>query len=108
MSVCASRTFNKSFVARAAFLLANVAVRLSNTAPAAGTALNVLTTTLCAEYTDSTPPNVTIVVQCAPSLQTFKYVIVQSMNTTPSAVCLTEVQVFSGERLTILFRSTSI
>ena len=91
------RTLSSS--CHAEYLLPNFFfIRLSNTTPNANLPLNVSTTALCAQYNGSIPPATTFTIQCAASQQAFLYVIVQSQNAS-TAICLTEVEVFSGEWL---------
>jgi len=76
-----------------AFRLNNFVVGLTNDDPATTPPVFMSSYTLCAQYDGSVAAGASVTVTCAPSAETFRYVIVQGSIT--EAICLLEVAVFA-------------
>jgi len=75
--------------------LDNFVVGLTNDNPVTTSPVYKSSYTLCAQFSGSVPVSSNATVACAPSSQTFRYVIVQGSYARHEALCLAEVYVYA-------------
>lgn len=83
----------------AAYRASNFYVWLSNTRPVVGQQLQAATLVSCGQYEGKVPASSAAYLTCNSSPATqlaYKYVIVQSSVATPDAICIAELEVYSG------------
>jgi len=79
-----------------AFRLNNFVVGLTNDDPTTTPPVFMSSYTLCAQYDGSVAAGASVTVTCAPSAETFRYVIIQGSIT--EAICLLEVEVYGSSK----------
>jgi len=90
------RSASLSFTCSVAFRLNNFVVGLTNDDPATTPPVFMSSYTVCAQYDGLVAAGATVTVTCAPSAETFRYVIVQGSIT--EAICLLEVEVYGRSK----------
>jgi len=78
-----------------AYRLDNFVVGLTNDDPATTTPVFKSSYTVCAQFSGSVAAADNATVQCSPSYQKFRYVIVLGSHTNAQAICLMEVYVYA-------------
>jgi len=73
----------------------NFVVGLTNDDPATTTPVFKSSYTVCAQFNGSVAAGDNATVECSPSYQKFRYVIVQGSHTNLLAICLMEVYVYA-------------
>jgi len=71
--------------------------------PTEGSAVSTDSYTLCGRYNGSVTASQNITVNCAPSSQQFRYVIVRSSDDTGERLCMAEVAVYNTSQYAITF-----
>ena len=74
-------------------------VGLTNDDPMTIAPCFLCTYTICDEHNASVAASETAVVNCAHSVETFRYVIIQASDMTARALCLAEVAVYDNSKL---------
>ena len=83
--------------------LDNFGIYLSNVFPTEGSAVDLMDTYYlrCGSYSSSVSAQEEIAIRCAATSEQFRYVIIESADTTPENLCIAEVAVYiGGEYLT--------
>jgi len=78
----------------------NFVVGLTNDDPEKTAPCFKCTYTICRQHAGVVTPRRSVLIICAASTETFRYVIVLDAATTPQALCLAEVAVYDKRKLT--------
>jgi len=82
--------------------LDNFVVGMLDTFPPAGSAVNTSSYTVCEIVRVNATVGLVVNISCPPSTQQFRYVIVQSLDTSPESLCIAEVAVYCTSQCAII------
>jgi len=83
--------------------LDNFAVGMPEDFPSSGSAVDTSSYTICGQASVNVTAGYVLDVRCHSSTRQFRFVIVQSLDSSPEKLCLAEVAVYCGSKYAVTF-----